>query len=68
MDADLVVDDEFEARKADPGIGEPGEGHGLAGIAHIQHDLQGRGRQPAEFGALDLKVQQAGIDRAGLAF
>src|SRR5699024_111317 len=66
--ADLAIDDEFQPRQADTGVGSRGEVERAIGIADIDHDLGADLRHLVERDLINLEVNFAGIDVAGIAF
>src|SRR5688572_10069396 len=66
--ADHAVDDELEAREADPVVRDRREIEGAVRVADVHHDPHGRGRQGVELDPVLLEVQAAFVDGAGVAF
>jgi len=67
MDADHVVDHEFQPRQAHAGIRRAGEFEGQLGIADVHHDLHRQRRQVADILAQHVEFQRAAINIAGIA-
>ena len=68
MDADIVVDHEFQARQTDTRIGQALKFKGQLRIADVHRNLHRNGRQVALRVGGDLEVQSTGIDIAGVTF
>ena len=67
MHADLVVDDEFEARQADAGVGQLREFERQIRIADVHRDLDRDARHLAALAAGDFERQQPLEHAAGVA-
>ena len=67
MDADMLVDDEFQSRETDTVIREHRRMVGELGIAEIDHDLGAGPRQGCRGDPCHLERQSALIDLANLA-
>jgi len=67
MDADLVVDDEFQPRQPHASVRQPGERERLVGGAHVHHDLDVDVWHALLLGLLDVEVQQARVHITGVA-
>ena len=68
MDADLAVDDEFHTCQADAFARQVGEAECEFGVADVHHHFNRRFRHIVQGNVGDLYVQQAGVDKAGIAF
>ena len=68
MHADIVVDDEFQTRKAHALIRNLAEVKGKLRVADVHHDLHGDlGKRPAAH-FFNGKVLDAAVDVTGVAF
>ena len=68
VDADQVVDDEFETRQPHAAGGQLRELERQRGVAHVEHELDRNGRQFGFAVDNDLERQFAVIHEAGIAF
>ena len=68
MHADVLVDDELQAREADALVGQALECERELGVADVHHDLGRRRRHAVERDVVDDDRQQAGVDVARVAF
>ena len=66
MHADGVVDDEFQPRQANPGVGDLGKVERHLRVANVEHDLDRAVRHLAPRHLADLGLQQAVVDKAGV--
>ena len=67
MNADVVVDNEFQTRQTDTGIGQLAKIKGQLGIADVHHDLDTNVRHLAPLYLRDLGLEQAVVNEAGVA-
>ena len=68
MNADDVVDDEFDAGQTDAGVRQLRELEGQFGVANVHHDLDRHIRHGRNVARSDLEIEAAAIDMAGIAF
>ena len=68
VDADVGVDDEFEARETDAAVGQFAGFEGDGRIRQVQHDLGVRPRNGGHVHGFGAERQVAGVDVAGVAF
>ena len=67
MHANVVVDDEFQPRQSNTGIGQLAKVKCQLGIAHVHHDFEVDGGHGATFHFTDLGLQQAVVNETGIA-
>ena len=67
MNADVVVDNEFQTRQTDTGIGQLAKIKGQLGIADVHHDLDTNARHLAPLYFRHLGLEQAVVNEAGVA-
>ena len=67
VNADVVVDDEFQPRQAHALVGDLAEVKSQLRVAHVHHDLDVDRRHFAALHFSDFGFQQAVIDMAGVA-
>src|SRR5690606_17636272 len=66
--ADHAVDDELEACQAHALIGQRGEVKGTVRVADVHHDLERQLRHRLDRVALDIEIQAAVVNLAGITF
>ena len=67
MHANVVVDDELQARQAHALVGQLAKVKGELGVAHVHHDLDGNLGHQAALHFRDFGLQQAVVNKAGVA-
>ncbi len=68
MHADVAGDDHFQAGQANACVRQHAEVERALGIGHVHHDLQRRLGHVAQVGSDALELQDAFVDRPGVAF
>src|SRR6185437_1141480 len=68
MHADVAGDDHFQTGQADAGVRQLAEVERTLRVGHVHHDLQRRLGHVAEIRGDSLELQDALVDRAGVAF
>ncbi len=67
MHADHAVDDEFQTRQTDTGVGQLGEIEGPVRVADVHHDLERQVGHRIDRVGLDVETQLAFKDVTGVA-